>query len=203
MPRLSTLVDDFAERFSFEKTKLGSLARYMREAGLLTTGARGVNAPSATPLDAARLIIAMMLDSKLPNVVEDVRLVGSFVIVDREQWTPAFKPETLEQGLADLFAYVGMASEEAMSDFALSFTLTPYAAIGTIEIARIPESGEEKRATLIFAHPDVANSEPNKPLPATYLDIARRFPLGFYQQPMLRTGGITGVGQLVMGEDLP
>lgn len=202
MPRLSTLIDDFAERFSFENTKLSSLARVMREAGLLTSGARGVNAPMATPLDAARLVIAMMLDSKLPNVVEDVHLVGRFVIVDRSKWTPTFQPETLEQGLAELFKYVGTASEDALADFAFAFTLTPYAAIGTIEFARIPEEGEEKRTELAFSHPDMADTTAGKPLPESYLEVARRFPLGFYQRPMLLTGGILGVGTLVMDETI-
>lgn len=37
-------------------------ARDIREDGLLTTGARGVNAPDMVPLDAARLMIAMFAD---------------------------------------------------------------------------------------------------------------------------------------------
>jgi hypothetical protein len=36
----------------------------LREAGLLTTGARGVNAPEMKPLDAARLLIGLMVTDK-------------------------------------------------------------------------------------------------------------------------------------------
>lgn len=39
-------------------------ARVLREAGLLTTGARGVNAPHMKAIDAARLLIAMMATEK-------------------------------------------------------------------------------------------------------------------------------------------
>lgn len=37
-------------------------ARDIREDGLLTTGARGVNSPDMVPMDAARLLIAMFAD---------------------------------------------------------------------------------------------------------------------------------------------
>ena len=64
MPRVTDLCRDLAERFQFEESKVLGYSRVLREAGMLTTGARGVNAPDATSLDAARLLIVMMVRAK-------------------------------------------------------------------------------------------------------------------------------------------
>lgn len=211
MPRLSVLIDDFAERFSFEQTKLTNLARSLREAGLITSGARGVHAPPATPLDAARLLIAMMLGSKLPTVVEDVRLVGSFTALDPSKFTPVFAPETLEDGLATLISYAGSAPDRHFDDLALlGFELEPYAALGAIEImyareANEDEEGDEdgliiRHTRIAFTHPDVRASE-NGPLPEAYIAAAKRFPTGFYQKPEIRKDNLIAVGKLVMSAD--
>jgi hypothetical protein len=56
-------------------------ARMLREAGLLTTGARGVNAPEMTPLDAARLLLSVMVTERPSRAVDAVRDFGSLVCV--------------------------------------------------------------------------------------------------------------------------
>lgn len=200
MPRLSTIIDDLSERFSFEATKLNSLARSLREAGLITQGARGVNAPAATSLDAARLLIAMMLNSKMATVVEDVRLVGGFTVLDPTQLTAGFSPETLEQGLAKVIDYAGTAPDNTLDDLTAYFELTPYAALGEIGIARIPEEGEAKQTRVIFTHPEV-DAERFPELPASYHDAAKRFPVGFMQKPIVERHNLFAIGKLVMGAD--
>src|SRR5262245_14138883 len=51
-------------------------ARVIREAGLLTTGARGVNAPQMTPLDGARLLLALVATDKPSLAAHAVRDFG-------------------------------------------------------------------------------------------------------------------------------
>lgn len=199
MPRLSVLIDDFAERFSFERSKLNGLARTMREAGLLTSGARGVNAPSATPMDAARLLIAMMLDSTPPSVVEDVQLVGSFAPMNPDKLPAGFKPDCLEHGLALLLEYAGKRAlrGEPMPESVI-FQLLPYAAIGNIHILG---AKRRKPDTIGFSHPDAVGIDLARALPKSYLDAAKRFPTGFYQTPEMRNLELLAVGALVMGKD--
>ncbi len=51
-------------------------ARELRKAGLLTTGARGVNAPHMTTIDAARLLIALLTTDKPSQAAQSVRDLG-------------------------------------------------------------------------------------------------------------------------------
>jgi len=199
MPRLSVLIDDFAERFSFERSKLNGLARTMREAGLLTSGARGVNAPSATPMDAARLLIAMMLNSAPPSVVEDVQLVGSFAPLNPDALPAGFKPDCLEHGLALLIEYAG---KRAVRDVAMTeviqFQIIPHAAIAEIHI----HGARRRKADLIgFSHPDMVGVDLAGELPESYRNAVKRFPTGFYQKPLMANRELLAVGALVMGDD--
>jgi hypothetical protein len=63
--------------------KVALIVRELREADLLTTGARGVNAAEMTPLDAARVLIALLASDRPVNarktVVEFGRLRGQAV----------------------------------------------------------------------------------------------------------------------------
>ena len=59
-------------------------ARVLREAGLLTTGARGVNAPHMKAIDAARILIAMMVTEKPSRAAEAVRDFGALRCIEAE-----------------------------------------------------------------------------------------------------------------------
>ena len=50
-----------------------TFARRLKEAGLLTTGARGRHAPEMTPMDAARVTIAILTSDGPVHCVERVR----------------------------------------------------------------------------------------------------------------------------------
>lgn len=72
-PFIKFIADALAED---EKT----VAIYVREllnAGLLTTGARGVNAPHMLPLDAGRVITALLATDKPSQAVEVVQRYGA------------------------------------------------------------------------------------------------------------------------------
>lgn len=59
MALISDLVTAIAEAEGLPEATVGLVARYTREAGYLSQGARGRNAPRATITDAANLIIAL------------------------------------------------------------------------------------------------------------------------------------------------
>jgi hypothetical protein len=101
MAKLSDLVSDLALRLNVEEKSIATVARYLREAGMLSQGARGVHAAQAKALDAARLIIAMMVEGKAKDAVQRVRDFGSLVL---HEWR-AEEDETDEIALYDLYGF--------------------------------------------------------------------------------------------------
>lgn len=62
-----------------EEKTIKKTVRTLREAGLFTTGARGVNAPDMTPLDAVRVFIAAVASASPMRSVNDVKYFGKMV----------------------------------------------------------------------------------------------------------------------------
>ena len=60
-----------SETYGLPESSVAAVARVMREAGWLTTGARGVNAPEMTFVDAARLTLALLSGQPPSKVVEE------------------------------------------------------------------------------------------------------------------------------------
>ncbi|WP_147272147.1 hypothetical protein [Phyllobacterium salinisoli] len=114
-----------------EKTVSGAF-RVLRESGLMTSGARGVNAPDMTDLDASRMLIAMLVDERPPYAETSVRDFATLVCTDIhlaqpseylpeeeratfERATSNFtlrgrglpEPHTLEQAVAELIRMYG------------------------------------------------------------------------------------------------
>lgn len=198
MPTVPILTDGLANAFDFELSKARSLSRYLREADLLTTGARGVNAPSATTRDAARLLIVMMLNSKLPFVVEDLRLVGQFVVLNPNDMPANFRPDTLEEGLSMLIAYAASAAKRGASTVEkIEFRLRPYRALAQITI----KHPKRKLIQLNFVHPDLLDWDASTDVPESYVEASKRFAIGFYQEPMMTERELISVGNLVMGAE--
>lgn len=56
--------------------------RVLREGGLMTSGARGVNAPDMTDLDAARMLIAMLVNERPAYAESGVRDFGQLACTD-------------------------------------------------------------------------------------------------------------------------
>lgn len=91
-------------------------ARHLKEAGLMTTGARGRNAPEMTPLDAARITIAILTTDSPLQCVERVRRFGrikyspgfrknyrGYETIQPDRFARLFEGETLEEVLAYMF----------------------------------------------------------------------------------------------------
>jgi len=96
-----------SEILGIESKTIKVIVRNLREAGLFTTGARGVNAPDITALDAARVVIAAVASSSPGKAVKDVRCFGPMKPDVREDWMNftanlGLSPEkTLEETLVD------------------------------------------------------------------------------------------------------
>lgn len=93
-----------------------TFARRLKEAGMLTTGARGRNAPEMTPMDAARVTIAILTSDGPVHCVERVRRFGQikyspnfkksyrgYETIQPDHFASLFKGETLEEVLAYMF----------------------------------------------------------------------------------------------------
>ena len=91
--------------------------RLLKEAGLITSGKGGRAAPDMTPLDAARVLIAILTTSSPSQCVERVRRFGpipyapsykkqirGYKVMEPEDFFGMFEGETLEDVLAFMFA---------------------------------------------------------------------------------------------------
>jgi hypothetical protein len=115
--QLGPFIQTTADNFGCDPSHVRQLCRALREAGLLTTGARGVNAPHMTALDAARLTVAVLAGSIPTTVIEDVRFWGELQTasirvgaVTRPGPYRALGPgeeETLEKACASIFDLYG------------------------------------------------------------------------------------------------
>ncbi|WP_157982053.1 hypothetical protein [Oceanicella sp. SM1341] len=116
-----------------------TVARFLKEAGLLTTGARGVNAPDMTARDAGRMTIALLGSDRPGRAVETVSAFGaltcdpeqsnvpqSIIAPDADYW-PSLD-ETLE-------AYFS-AEASGLSDRVASVELRPHNMTAEIELLK-------------------------------------------------------------------
>ena len=92
-------------------------ARFLKEAGLMTTGGRGRSAPEMTPLDGARMIIALLTTCGPSQCVDRVKRFGKipfspsfrkvyrgYETMPHERFEELFEGETLEEVLAYLIS---------------------------------------------------------------------------------------------------
>lgn len=131
-----------AAAFSVEEKTVTVFARALKEARLLTTGARGVNAPDMTPLDAARMTIALLACDGPAQAVERVKLFGQLrysphsttsqawrEIVGQDEFASRFGGDTLEEVLAFIYsAYLDRGLDDGsrwFNDNVVSLTIRP------------------------------------------------------------------------------
>ncbi|GLQ82888.1 hypothetical protein GCM10007881_64110 [Mesorhizobium huakuii] len=80
MPTIGEFNARFAEIIEIPEGAIMKTQRTLRDAGLLTTGARGVNAPDFVPLDAARMLIAVLVTDRPSLAPSAVRAFGTLKI---------------------------------------------------------------------------------------------------------------------------
>jgi hypothetical protein len=106
--------------FAVPEKSVTVYTRLLKEAGLLTSGKGGRAAPHMTPLDAARVTIALLASDSPSQAVERVQRFGSipysptfekswpwYENIGKENFEAIFEGETLEEVLAFMFARVG------------------------------------------------------------------------------------------------
>lgn len=129
-------IGEFIERFAtiLEATPGGVLKvqRMLRDARLISTGARGVNAPQLDQLDAARMLIAFAVTDRpslaVPAVIEFGRLKASMRTDFDENLDPVHRvfheemdgADTVEDGIIGLFAAYERLSPEDRAERGLS-----------------------------------------------------------------------------------
>ena len=100
--------------------------RHLKEAGLLTTGARGVNAPEMTTRDMARMVVALLATDRPNEAVAMVRRYGKAEY--RSQASEQYHDENilnLKDGHHFVDVLTGIFSADGLDFLALS----PYVAI--------------------------------------------------------------------------
>lgn len=140
-----------ADTFSVEGKTVTVYARALKEAGLLTTGARGVNAPDMTPLDAARMTIALLACDGPSQAVERVQRFGKIryspdyrtsqtwrETIGPEEFASLFPVETLEEVLAFIYSlYLDRSLEDASRWFnerLFSLKILPFEVSAELEL---------------------------------------------------------------------
>ena len=81
MALISHLVKELALNTGTAEKSITVIARWLREDGLLSQKGRGRGAAQATPLDAARLLIALMVGGKIKDAPQAVRDFGQMVLI--------------------------------------------------------------------------------------------------------------------------
>lgn len=107
-----------------------NFARRLKEAGLLTTGARGRNAPEMTPMDAARVTLAILTTDSPLHCIERVRRFGQikyspnfkkiyrgYETIKPDDFARLFQGETLEEVLAYMFGLPASAGIEKSAEW--------------------------------------------------------------------------------------
>jgi len=221
MPRISQLTDDFAERFNFEPSRVSQIAKALRadDAALIRSGPRGVNAPDATPLEAARLLIAMMLRVKHHEAAEGVKLFGGFRSLNDQPVTIGGRSaESFEDAFALVLAYCG--NEATPGEFnpffdRFEFSISIYRDTCSAEIhigQWAEDQGEdedaepvfERQETYRFLHPEYGASLANNAQLTPELRAAwRRYRAGFREVPSLWKSDLIEIGQVLAGYAAP
>lgn len=216
------MAEDFAERFAFEPSRVVGIVKALRDEGLIKTGPRGVNAHEATPTDAARILIAMMLRVRHQDAAEAVRLFGQMQTLKQEPVSiGGRKAESFEAALATLLSYCMRPisnSDEAWSYFGrfdFSASIVRWYCHGRITLQRFAdedddgneledtdESGIAETREFLFLHPAVHDFDPESGKPTiepSYFDDVRRYRAGFHEVPHLLREDIIAIGQVLAG----
>jgi hypothetical protein len=159
--RASRNVRDFirdlcATTSAVSQSNLITIGQILREAGEISQAGHGVNAASATPLDVAMLLIAITVEPKLKDAVEDVRKYGGLVRFD-----PDDVPTITEDD--DLFVPTGYALRHMLAKAlkqcsskgprrfsSFRITLSDFKPEARLELAdyRIDDSGDTRTGTI-------------------------------------------------------
>lgn len=80
--RMGPFIALLAETYGLPESSVKVIARVLREAGWLTTGPRGINAPDMQPNDAARLTLALMTGQPPGKILPDLEILSGLQTKD-------------------------------------------------------------------------------------------------------------------------
>lgn len=215
MPRVLQMADDFAERFAFEPSRVAGIVKALREAGLIKAGPRGVNAPNATSLDAARILIGMMLRLKHEDVAEGVRLFGGFKPSDEDP-NASRAPVVFEQVLATALDRLSIKGAREDSSRLLQISIERDHCFGSLIVDIRANDDDERWETdpefdgnietieVRYFHPQFQESLANEATPTAELLAAwRRYRSGFHETPVLYHTDLLNIAQVLAGHEPP
>lgn len=91
----------FSDLFSLPLTRVQSTCRYLREAGFVRSGARGVNAPHLADIEVVRILIALMATESPRDAVERCEYFASLPVEPSRCRMSAEKAETFKGRTAE------------------------------------------------------------------------------------------------------
>ena len=105
---LGQVATAFSELFTLPLTKVQSTCRFLRQAGFIRSGARGVNAPHLEDLEIARILIALMASESPSDSVVRCRYFSALPVDPIESrfskaQTEKHENQTAETVLAKVF----------------------------------------------------------------------------------------------------
>jgi hypothetical protein len=86
----------FSDLFSLPLSRVQSTCRYLREAGFVRSGARGVNAPHLADIEVVRILIALMATESPRDAVERCQYFASLPVEPSRCRMSAEKAETFK-----------------------------------------------------------------------------------------------------------
>lgn len=95
----------FSDLFSLPLSKVQSTCKYLREAGFVRSGARGVNAPHLSDLEVVRILIALMAAETPGDTVERCEYFASLPVEPTRCRMPREKAQ----------AFAGRTAEDVLS----------------------------------------------------------------------------------------
>lgn len=211
MPRIQEICSDLAERFVFEPAKVLGYARALREAGLLSTGARGRHAPNATALDVVRLMIPMMLRVKIDDAVDAVEVFGRGVPANDEPVNIAGKKvKTFEDAFALLLEYCmqpydgSQNCEDRFYSYDFGAMIIRGLCQGRIELTHIVDGDDEPDEVrqFTFIHPDLEGIDPlasNTGSADKFFSDRLKYRSGFHEVPNIGKSEFISLGQVLAG----
>lgn len=162
------------------------VVRRLREADLLTTGARGRHAPQTQPLDASRILTALLIQERTVDAPLAVHDFGTLVCIETKvEEFPAVAPERhleldlpvghlFEDGLAALIKKLATAPSPSNQTHSLHFNGVPIPAGLAVwaDITNLICGIEIPATTYTYAHHSLANNAAAAATP--YLTTMRR-----------------------------
>lgn len=164
--RIGPLISLLSSTYGMPEPTVTVVARALREAGLLTTGARGINAPEMSMRDVARLTLALMTGEPPSRVVAEFCFIAQLqtkTVFETEAWISSERLSNghiFEDAVTEVFsAMFDDVRRDAFSTFFSAGVLVPNVEIAldtSRRVARIsyPTSSAEYTNLIGYARLD-------------------------------------------------